>query len=58
MTCLKTSCTIRAGWGMVIVSIFLKEERKKERGTEKLIMDTVLATCKIRWAYSTLFYNN
>lgn len=31
MTCLKTSCTIRAGWGMVIVSIFLKEEGKKER---------------------------
>jgi len=38
---------------MVIVSIFLKEERKKEskkerekeRGTEKLIMDAVLATC-------------
>ena len=53
MTCLKTSCTIRAGWGMVIISIFLKEkrkkvrkkERKKERDTEKLIMDAVLATC-------------
>ena len=49
MTCLKTSCTIRAGWGMVIISIFLKEKRKKvrkkERDTEKLIMDAVLATC-------------